>query len=155
MSCAAIMTKAPPTLRDGQNVADAAAALVAQHQMNLPVVDGDGRYAGMFGVHDLLSLLAPRVALAGNLTANLRFIGDDPEELRRKFREIGNLRVADVADRDATALYPDSSEMEAIRLFCRNQASLPVIDRESRELVGMISCRDAIRAITGEAETVA
>jgi CBS domain-containing protein len=151
MSCAAIMTKAPPTIRDDASVAEAAGALVAQHQTILPVVDGEGRYAGMFGICDLLSLLVPRVALAGNLMANLRFIADDPGELRRKFQEVKNLRVADVADRNAAELHPDSPEIEAIRLFCRNQSTLPVVEKESRKVVGMISCGDAIRAITGSA----
>jgi len=151
MSCAAIMTKSPPTIRDDASVADAAGALVAQRQMNLPVVDGDGRYAGMFGIGDLLSLLVPRVALAGDLMANLRFIGDDPEDLRRKFQEVKNLRVADVADRNAAALHPETSEIEAIRLICRNPSALPVVERESRKVVGMISCGDAIRAIAGNA----
>ena len=84
MNCAGIMTNAPPTIRDDASVAEAAGALVAQREMDLPVLDGDGRYAGMFGISDLLGLLVPRVALAGDLTANLRFIGDDPEELRRR-----------------------------------------------------------------------
>ena len=151
MNCAGIMTNAPPTIRDDASVAEAAGALVAQREMDLPVLDGDGRYAGMFGISDLLGLLVPRVALAGDLTANLRFIGDDPDELRRKFREVKNLRVADVADRNAAALHPDTPEIEAIRLFCRNRSTLPVVERESRKVVGMISCGDVIRAIAGSA----
>jgi CBS-domain-containing membrane protein len=151
MSCAGIMTKAPPTIRDDASVAEAAGALIAQREMNLPVVDSDGRYAGMFGIGDLLGLLVPRVALAGDLTANLRFIGDDPEDLRRKFREVKNLRVADVADRNAAPLHPETPEIEAIRLFCRNRSTLPVVERESRKVVGMISRGDVIRAIAGSA----
>ncbi|HWE07131.1 MAG TPA: CBS domain-containing protein, partial [Rhizomicrobium sp.] len=147
------MTRSPPTIRDDASVADAAGALVAQRQMNLPVVDGEGRYAGMFGIGDLLSLLVPRVALAGNLMANLRFVGDDPDELRRKFQEVKNLRVADVADRNAAAFDPESSEIEAIRHFCRNPSALPVVEKESRKVVGMISSGDAIRAIAGSASS--
>ena len=41
----------------------------------------------MFGIYDLLGLLVPRVALAGDLLPNLRFIGDDPEALRTKFAD--------------------------------------------------------------------
>jgi CBS domain-containing protein len=149
MSCEAIMTKAPLTIGEDESVADAAEKLVAHHYTNLPVVDAEGRYAGMFGIYELLGLLVPRVALAGDLMANLRFIIDDPEELRRKFRDVRNRRVFDVANRNGAILHPDSPWVEAIRLFCRNHSSLPVVDRESGKVLGIVSCWDAIRAIAG------
>jgi CBS domain-containing protein len=83
--------------------------------------------------------------------SNLRFIADDPEELRRKYSEVKNRRVADVANRKAPTLDPDWSEAEAIRLFCRNHTSLPVVDRNSGRVVGIVSCWDAIRGIVGGA----
>jgi len=88
MSCAAIMTPNPLTLSEDDSVAAAVERLIDSHNTTLPVVDAEGRYAGMFGLYDLLSLVVPRVALAGNLLANLRFIGSDPEDLRRKFRDV-------------------------------------------------------------------
>ncbi|HEY6579329.1 MAG TPA: CBS domain-containing protein [Rhizomicrobium sp.] len=149
MSCAAIMTKAPLTIPENESVAEATAKLIAHHYTNLPVVDGEGRYAGMFGIYDLLSLLAPRIALAGNLVSNLRFISDDPEELRRKFQELKNRRVSDVADRNGAKLDPDSPEIEAIRLFCRSHSSIPVVEKGSGKVVGIVSCWDAVRALVG------
>ncbi|MGH6828053.1 MAG: CBS domain-containing protein [Rhizomicrobium sp.] len=149
MSCAAIMTKAPLTILEDTSVAEAAAKLIEHHYTNLPVVDAEGRYTGMFGIYDLLSLLVPRVALAGNLMSNLRFISDDPEELRRKFQELKNLRVAEVADRNGAKLDPDSPEIEAIRLFCRSHSSLPVVEKGSGKVVGIVSYWDAIGALVG------
>jgi CBS domain-containing protein len=143
------MTKAPLTISEDATVAEAAAKLIAHHYTNLPVVDAEGRYAGMFGICDLLGLLVPRVALAGNFMANLRFISDDPEELRRKFQDIRHRRVGEVADRNAPTLDADAPEIEAIRLFCRNHSSLPVVVTESRMVVGIVSCWDAIRALAG------
>ncbi len=107
MNCAAIMTRAPLTIREDENVANATSQLIAHGSLNVPVVDGEGRYTGMFGVHDLLSLLVPRVALAGNLTSNLRFISDDPDELRRRFRDVKSRRVCDIADRNYATLAPE------------------------------------------------
>ena len=149
MSSTAIMKTAPIIIREQESVADAAAKLVSNHFTNLLVVDGQERYVGMFGLHDLLSLLVPRVALAGDLMSNLRFIADDPEELRRRYRDIRNRRVGEVANRNAPALDPDSSEVEAIRLFCRNHISVPVVDRESGQVIGIVSCWDAIGAVVG------
>lgn len=143
------MHKTPITIRESESVADAAAKLVSNHFTNLPVVDEQERYVGMFGLYDLLSLLVPRVALAGDFMSNLRFIADDPGDLRRRYGEIKNWRIAKVANRNAPTLDQDSPEVEAIRLFCRNHVSLPVVDRKSGRVLGIVSCWDSIRAIVG------
>jgi CBS domain-containing protein len=151
MSCAAIMTKNPLTLRVDESVGAAAGKLVEHRFISLPVVDSEGRYAGMFGIYDLLSMLVPRVALAGNLTANLRFIADDPAELRLRYAELKSGRVGDAADRGAATLKPDTPQIEAIRLFCQSHGSLAVVEPDTRKVVGVISCWDAIQAISGPA----
>ena len=149
MSITAIMSKSPITISEQESVADGAAKLVSNHFTSLPVVDEHGVYVGMFGLYDLLGLLVPRVALAGDLMANLRFIADDPEDLRNRYRDIRERRVGEVANRNAPRLDPDSPEVEAIRLFCRNHMSLPVVDRQSGRVIGIVSCWDAMRAIVG------
>lgn len=149
MSCSAIMKKAPVTLREDESVADAAAKLLSQHHSSLPVVNGEGRYVGLFGIDDLLGLVVPRVALAGNLLSNLRFISDDPDDLRRKFEALKDRRVSEFTNRDGATLDPDAPEIEAIRLFCRSHSALPVVDKASGRLLGIVSHWDALRALVG------
>ena len=127
----------PAHLACRRDVGAAAGKLVEHQFISLPVVNSEGHYAGMFGIYDLLSMLVPRVALAGNLTANLRFIADDPAELRLRYAELKSGRVGDAADRArrrrsptrptskpsassarATALSPSSN-----RTFARSSAS--------------------------------
>lgn len=151
MTCAAIMTADPLTLKEGDSVARAAEALTKHHYINLPVVDGDGRFLGMFGIYDLLSLLVPRVALAGDLLPNLRFVGDDPAALRAKFQAVKAKTVGEYCDRQAVVLHPDTPEIEALRLFCLRHTTLAVAERETNKLVGIVSYWDAIRAVTGAA----
>jgi CBS domain-containing protein len=147
MNCAAIMTSNPPVIPDSASVADAAAKLVAERASSLPVVDGSGRYIGMFGIRDLLGLLVPRGALAGDLVPNLRFLGDDADALRHKFQATGTLTAGAMADRRAATLHPDMPEIDALRAFARDQATLAVIARDTGKLVGMVDCRNAIQAL--------
>lgn len=149
VTTAAIMTRDPLTVRDDESVADAAAKLISHHYMSLPVVDLQGRYTGMFGIYDLLGLLLPRVALAGNLMSNLRFISDDPDELRRRYTEVKSRRVSDVVDRNGARLNPDSPEIEAIRLCCRSHAAIPVVEKNTEKVIGIVSCWDALRTLAG------
>jgi CBS domain-containing protein len=141
------MTRAPATLRENETVAEAAAKLLSQYHANLPVVDDKGRYLGMFGIDDLLGLVVPRVALAGDLLSNLRFISDDPGDLRRKFDAVKNRPVSEFANRSSATLEPDLPQIEAIRLFCRNHNALPVVEKPSGKVVGMVSHWDALRAL--------
>jgi CBS-domain-containing membrane protein len=150
VSCAAIMSKDPASVRADETIETAAKKLIAHQFISLPVVDAQNRYFGMFGIYDLLCMLVPRVALAGNLLPNLRFISDNPEELRARFREVKSRLVSDAADRNAATLKPDTPEIEAIRLFCQSHSSLAVVDPESRRVLGIVSCWDAVRAIVGE-----
>jgi CBS domain-containing protein len=149
MTCAAIMTEAPLAVREDETVGAAAAKLIEHRYINLPVVDAAGKFLGMFGIYDLFSLLVKKVALAGGLLSNLRFMGDDPEALRVKFREISGRKVGEVADREAQVLHPDTPEIEALRLFCEQHSTLAVVERGTRRLIGIVSYWDAVCALSG------
>jgi CBS domain-containing protein len=115
----------------------------------LPVVDGAGVFRGMFGIYDIFGMVIPKVALAGGLLPNLRFMGDDAEELRKGFRDAARRKVGEVADREARAVHPDTPEVEALRLFCQQHSTLAVVERETRKLLGIVSYWDAVCALTG------
>ena len=149
MTCAAIMTEAPLFVREDETVGTATAKLIEHRYVNLPVVDASGKLVGMFGIYDLFSLLVPKVALAGGLLPNLRFMGDDPEDLRAKYHEVSVRKVGDAAERDVRVLHPDTPEIEALRLFCEQHSTLPVVERDTRKLVGIVSYWDAVSALTG------
>ncbi len=150
MRCAAIMNTHPVTVRAGDSVAAAAVTLIAQRSTNLAVVDADGRYVGSFGVDDLLGLIVPRVALAGSLAPNLRFIDDDPALLGERFRALKARPVGEVSDRNALVLGPDTPLIEAFRVLCRGRVTLPVVEPANRKLLGTVSCWDVIGTITAE-----
>jgi CBS-domain-containing membrane protein len=150
MRCAAIMNANPVTIRAGDSVAMAAEKLIAQRNTNLAVVDADGRYVGSFSVDDLLGLIVPRVALAGGLAPNLRFIDDNPKRLGERFRTLKGRPVGEVTDRSAAVLAPETPFIEAFRILCRSRVSLPVVEPASRKLVGTVSYWDVVGAITNE-----
>lgn len=151
MLCAAIMTTTPPVVRDTDTIATAAQKLISKRYLGIPVVDKDGRYVGMFGADDLLGVVVPRVAIAGSVASNLRFVGDDPKELSARFRDLNQEPVGKIANRNAVVLSPDTPQIEAFRIFCRSRASLPVVDPETGKLVGLVSYWDVMGAITGAA----
>jgi len=144
------MTPNPKAVRESETIGRAAQEIVAQHAISVPVVDAEGRLVGLFGIYDLLALLVPRVAVIGNLLPNLRFVGDDPGELARNFAALKSSPMRHAVNREAALVYPDMPLIEALRLFGRNHMTIPVVERDSGKLVGMISYWDVARAIMGE-----
>jgi CBS-domain-containing membrane protein len=85
----------------------------------------------------------------GNLLPNLRFLSDDESELHRKFASLKDSPVRRAVNREAARVYPDTPSIEAIRLFCRGHMTIPVVERGTERLVGMISYWDTTRHIVG------
>jgi CBS-domain-containing membrane protein len=151
MTCAGIMTTNPKSLRQSESIGRAAEAIAGDGSASLPVVDEEGRLVGLFGIHDLLSLLVPRVAVIGNLLPNMRFLGDDVGALHDKFKSLRASAIERAVNREAVRVYPDTPLIEAIRLFCHNHTTIPVVERDSGILVGTICYRDAAKLIAQSA----
>lgn len=149
MTVSSIMTAKPVTLRADDSVAKAAEILLKNRYLILPVVDGEGRYSGVFDVWDLLALLLPRAATMDDLVPNLGFLGDDLPALQKKLKDIGGQPVGPLARPDLPLLRPDMSPVEALLLFYRHRSTLPVVDEDSGKLVGVMSYWDALAAISG------
>jgi CBS-domain-containing membrane protein len=150
MTCATIMTANPRSVLESETIGHAAEQILERKYINLPVVDGEGRLVGLFGIYDLLALLVPRIAVVGDLIPNLRFMSDDLGELHEKFAGLRNAPIRQAANREPATVFPDTPIIEAVRLFCRNHMTIPVVERETRRLAGMISYWDAARAIMNE-----
>lgn len=149
MTCSAIMTANPVTLRGDDTVAQAAETLMARRFIILPVVDGGGRYLGLFGAFELVSLLLPRAATLGHLIPDLGFMADNLPALQEKFREIKDEPIKSHLRSDLPVLRPDTTVVEALLLFVRERSTLPVVDPASGRLLGVLSYWDALASITG------
>jgi len=71
----------------------------------------------------------------------------DIGELQAKFEELRDSPVQRAVNREAVWVHPDTPIAEALRLFCRNHTTIPVVERDSRILLGMISYWDAAKLI--------
>lgn len=149
MTCSAIMTANPATLRGDDTVAQAAEVLMGKRFIILPVVDGDGRYLGLFGAFELLRLLLPTAATINRLIPDLGFMADNLPALQEKFAQFRDEPIKAHLRSDLPVLRPDTPVVEALLLFYRERSTLPVVDRASGRLLGVLSYWDALASITG------
>ena len=141
------MTKNPKTVSETDTIGHAATLIVEHGYIDMPVIDAEGRLAGTFGIYDLLGLLVPRIAVIGNLLPNLRFMSDDLGELHDKFKELNGSPVRRAVNRESGYVHPDTPVAEALRLLARDHTTIPVVERGSNILVGIVSYWDAARAV--------
>ncbi|GAB6043666.1 CBS domain-containing protein [Endothiovibrio diazotrophicus] len=153
MSCDSIMIPDPPSLR-ADTPLDQAMQVLAEHRAHsLPVVDDDGRFVGMFDLHQLMKLLLPKAVTMELGLRQVSYVTDTVdtwEHLRRQLKKIGDDPVADHLTTDVPVVHPTTATLEALRNLYHRPGQIPVVEKASGRLVGVISCWDVIDRIGEE-----
>ncbi len=149
MTAQTLMNPNPVTLRLTDTVAAAAEHIIKQHLRHIPVVDDQGRYVGTFSIYSLLQLALPKAVTMKAGLSNAGFVNEETPELAQRLRERGNEPVANWLSKDPV-LYPDSSAMDALLMLLQGRVSVPVVDKQSQKLAGMMSSWNVIEKLTTE-----
>jgi CBS domain-containing protein len=139
------MNREVVTLRPEDPAQEAARLLVENSASALPVVNNDGSLVGMLTEDDLLIRLRKRHL------AVLQILFPDGLETAHVYQKAVGTKVKDGMGPAPAPVDPETSvESAADRLEQAGTRALPVV--EDGRLVGMVSCRDLVKAV---AETAA
>lgn len=143
-----IMTKDVKSLSGEETVKDALDIISRLEISGLPVIDKDRNLLGMFTEKDIL-----RIILPGYLTQVGAFVyGDDPKNIKNKFLNLHNLKVAEAMNKAVEIVKEDTSLSEAARLMLtKNVRRMPVLDAD-KKVTGIISRYDVLAALRRIAE---
>ena len=148
MTAASVMNKEPLVLSLDDTVGDAVGHIIGHRYRNLPVVDGDGCYLGVFGVNCLLRLLLPKVATMDIAALDsLDYMRAGLPDLKRRLDKVREYPVSEYLYTDIPVMRPDTALMEVLLTLFKFKASLPVVDEDSGRLVGMISYWEVLERI--------
>jgi CBS domain-containing protein len=136
-----------PRLEADDTVGQALDRMLDDRVYDLPVVDADGAFLGMFTLVQVYSLLLPRAALLGHGMEDLTFLSDTLKQLREKMREIEHDAVRDLVVKPDDVIHPDTTPLELVLLLHKGANNVPVVERDSGRLVGMVSARDLLSAL--------
>ena len=105
------------------------------------------RFVGMFKLDRLYAALLPKAALLGDGMPDLAFVSDTLGQLREKMREIEHRAVREfvVQARSRRASRHDAARDRPAAAHGAN--NMPVVDRDTGKLVGMVSARDVLAAL--------
>lgn len=147
MNAPAIYQTDFPKLDDTETVGEALQRMLANRVSDLPVVDGAGKLIGMFRLEELYASLLPKAALIGHGISDLSFASDTLGELREKMDEIDDRPVHEFVVKPRHVVYPDTTPIEIVLLLHQGENNVPVVDRDSGRLLGMVSARDLLTAL--------
>lgn len=139
-----IMTREVKTARPDSKVSEVAIVMCFNKISGMPVVDEAGIIVGIISEKDILGGMFPNL---GDFMASERL--PSFESLEKAYRDVVNLRVADLMKRNVATVRPDMPVLKAASImFLRQFRRIPVA--ESGRLVGIISIGDVHKAIFQE-----
>ena len=151
MTTESIMTSRLITLRPADKVADALQIMHRHHVRNLPVVDENGSFIGLFGIRCLSRLLLPGAArdLDRYSISDLGFLPDETAQMAKRWHTIASQPVANFLEKEEKLFFctPETTFPQLLELIDRSRnSSLPVIvvTGKTRKLVGMVSAWDIL-----------
>ncbi len=136
-----VMTTAVKVAKPDDRIRDIATVMCFNKISGMPVVDGGGKIVGVISEKDILHGMFPTLE---DMMENPTLV--DFEALEAEYRDIVNLRVADLMSHRVFTVEPDMPLLRAASIMFRNRIRrIPVSD--SGRLVGIVSVGDVHKAI--------
>ena len=148
MKAKAVMTKEVVSILPETTAKEAMMLLEKMQISGLPVIDKEGKLAGMFTEKDILTYILP------SYIANVgKFIYEEnPKSTKRKFSELNKIKVGQLMRKAVATTTEDTALCEVARIMLtQNARRLPVMDK-SAKVVGIIARCDVLKAYSKEAE---
>ena len=136
-----------PKLAATDTVGVALRRMLDESLPDLPVIDASGALLGMFKLVELYATLLPKAALLGHGVPDLAFVSNTLGQLRERMHEIEDDPVRNYVVKPDHVIHPETPPLEIVLLLYQGAHNVPVVDRDSGRLVGMVSARDLLTAI--------
>ena len=139
-------------LKPTDKVCDALRIMHTHQIRNLPVVDEEDQFIGLFGIRRLITLLLPKAAQIEYGLKDLSFMPDEVDALNKRLDEIGQKPVTEYLEKKKNLVFckPSTSFPEVLELLEQNpNTSMPVIvlKGKKKRLVGMVSAWDVLEKL--------
>jgi CBS domain-containing protein len=132
-----------PVLRHDTSVADAVGQVVDSGLPALPVVDGDGRFRGIFGERELITALFP-----GYVTSlgHAAFVKKSLESVLEKRSECLRQPVEKYMNREHVDVESDFADIQLAEIFIHHRVLIVPVTKDGR-VTGVVTRTDFFRAL--------
>ena len=153
MTAKSIMSSDVYTITPEITVGEAVLIMARKKVHNLPVVDVDGSFLGLFSLRRITRALMPMAAQIGEdvMDFQMAFISDGSDNYLRRLKQIGEQPVSTLLEKKKKLRFcsPDTPIPHLLQLLSENPMSLPVLvlKGERQHVVGMVSNWDVLTKI--------
>ena len=154
MNASEAMDPNPTTLKPTDTIECAARYIMKNRYRNLPVVDENFCYVGMFGVNCLLKQVIPKAVFLKQGLENVSFIHESFEDLYHRFSAVKDQPISICMSKEIKPVTPDTPLTETMMQLYKTRASIPVVEKDSCKLLGMISYWDIGEKILAAGEPI-
>jgi len=127
------------TIRPDQTVGEALAIFKDRSIRNVPVVDKDGKFVGLFGLQQVLFNLLPKAATIEDGVENLSFVIGAAPGIAKRLRKIEPVMVGDIMNKEPHFADCETSTIEALRLMAKHGSPVVITDSKTGNFKGIIS----------------
>ena len=142
MSASKVMNPNPTTLKPTDTIECAAKYIMEKRYRNIPVVDENFCYLGMFGVNCLLKQIIPKSVFIDKGLKNVSFIHESLEDLYQRFDEVKNQPISMCMNNEVPPVSPETPLTETLLQLYETRSSIAVVEKGTCKLLGMISYWD-------------
>ncbi len=153
MKASEVMDTNPTTLNPTDSIECAAQYVMKKRYRNVPVVDENFCYLGMFGVNCLLKQVIPKSVLMHQGLDNVGFIHESLNDLYQRFDEVKHQPISMCMNQEIPPVAADTPLTETLLQLYETRSSIPVVEKGSCKLLGMISYWDIGEKILACAES--
>jgi CBS domain-containing protein len=153
MTAKNIMSSEVYTIAPDMTVGEAVLIMARKKVHNLPVVDANGSFLGLFSLRRITRALMPMAAQIGEdvMDYDLAFIGDDSDDYLRRLKQIGDQPVSSMLEEKnkLRCCCPDTPIPHLLQLLSESPMSLPVLvlKGNNQHVAGMVSTWDVLTKI--------
>ncbi len=151
-SASEVMNPNPITLNPTDTIECASEYVMKNRFRSLPVVDKNFCYLGMFEVNCLLKQVIPKSVFMDQGLENVSFIHESLEELNQRFDEMKQQPISVCMSNEITPVSPDAPLTETLLQLYQTRSAIPVIEKDTCKLLGMISYWDVGEKILAAGE---
>lgn len=154
MTATTIMSTDVVTLKPDDSIAFALQLMCKHAVHNIPVLDNDDTFMGLFSLRRLSRELLPKAAKLdeSSLMMHINFMPDNTDELLKRLHTLGQQPVANLLEKTSKLrlCHPDTALPELLQLLFESPTSLPVVvvEGKKKKLAGMVSNWDVLTKLT-------
>jgi CBS domain-containing protein len=154
MTVTTIMSTDVVTLKPDDSITAALTLMCKYSVHNLPVLDHDGNFLGLFSLRRLSRELLPKAAKLdeNSLLMHINFMPDDTDELLKRLTKLGHQPVSNLLEKSSKLRFckPETSLPELLQLLFQSPTSLPVVvvEGKKKKLAGMVSNWDVLTKLS-------